>query len=269
MQSLLQNITRPQAEQSNPTMAGYITSVRNKIGTYLTGEVDGETEDDTIICRALRKHYSDPAHPQPFPAWLPPDPKAPPPPPMVQPVYTQPGVGSTYGASNQGSQLKDLFGNGRGQEQQGLRGTPPPQGHGLRTTSMNDTRRPGMASRDDSRFQSEALPRPLPSQSQSSYQRPGSGMGNDAPASAGSSAGVRSASDLLKDRLRNKGKPKMASNSGSTGSANYEDRFAPGGGGSGEKPYMGASSPWATSEPDYGGGGSYGSNSRGVSRGYR
>ena len=272
MQSFLQNIPRPQVDTSTPKMAGYLNSVKNNIKTLLQGEVDGDREDDTIVCRALRKYYSDPSRSIPFPPWLPPDPNAPPP-PVVAPVYSQPGVGSTYGVSNQGGQLKDLWGNGAGQrqDQQSLRGGPPQPSY--RSQSANDVSRPGYTSRQLGPPQPQIQPRPLPSQSQQSYQN--TSYGNDTPTPPGSSGG-RSASDLLKDRLRNKGKPKMAdvannvirSNSygasatdGGGGGANYEDRFMPSGTSAygrpsargGDKPFMAATSPWASNEMEFGG----------------
>ena len=43
--------------------------------TLLSDENDGDTEDDTHICRVLRAYYTE--KDRPFPSWLPPDPKAP------------------------------------------------------------------------------------------------------------------------------------------------------------------------------------------------
>ncbi|RAL63566.1 hypothetical protein DID88_003610 [Monilinia fructigena] len=69
-----------------------VTSIRQNI---FQGEADGDTEDDTYLCRVMRTYYIQEKK-QNLPAWLPPDPRGPTPSPVVQPVYTQP-VGSTYG----------------------------------------------------------------------------------------------------------------------------------------------------------------------------
>lgn len=50
-----------------------ISSLRS---TLLSGESDGDTEDDTHVCRVLRGYYAEKG--RPFPAWLPPIPKPPP-----------------------------------------------------------------------------------------------------------------------------------------------------------------------------------------------
>lgn len=65
--------------------------------TLLSAEADGDTEDDTHVCRVLRNYYVDKGRPRP--GWLPPDPKAANQAP--QPMYAQPQVGSRYGGLNQ------------------------------------------------------------------------------------------------------------------------------------------------------------------------
>ncbi|KAK4127572.1 hypothetical protein N657DRAFT_669393 [Parathielavia appendiculata] len=68
--------------------------------TYFGGESDGETEDDTLVCRVLRAYYSEKG--QPLPGWLPPDPKVPPP---QQPVFAsqpQPQLGASGSQQRQG-----------------------------------------------------------------------------------------------------------------------------------------------------------------------
>jgi hypothetical protein len=44
----------------------------------ISSDADGDTEDDSHISRVLRAYYTEKG--RPFPEWLPPDPKAPPPP---------------------------------------------------------------------------------------------------------------------------------------------------------------------------------------------
>ncbi|TVY42222.1 hypothetical protein LSUB1_G003908 [Lachnellula subtilissima] len=85
-------------------------SVKN---TLLATENDGDTEDDTHICRVLRNYYDDKR--QPYPGWLPPDPKAPTP---QQPALVMSNVGAGYGglssqqqgAPGQSGQLSSLWG---------------------------------------------------------------------------------------------------------------------------------------------------------------
>ncbi|KAI9049606.1 hypothetical protein LZ554_006632 [Drepanopeziza brunnea f. sp. 'monogermtubi'] len=73
------------------TTTSRVASIRQNL---LPTENDGDTEDDTHVCRVLRAYYTEKG--RAFPTWLPPDPKAPPP-PVVQPVYAQSNVGSRYG----------------------------------------------------------------------------------------------------------------------------------------------------------------------------
>jgi len=84
-------------------------SVKN---TLLATENDGDTEDDTHICRVLRNYYDDKR--LPYPGWLPPDPKAPAP---QQPTLVMSNVGAGYGgfsnqqqgAPGQSGQLSSLW----------------------------------------------------------------------------------------------------------------------------------------------------------------
>ncbi|PMB66281.1 hypothetical protein BM221_007268 [Beauveria bassiana] len=74
-----------------------ISSLRS---TLLSGEADGDTEDDTHVCRVLRNYYTDKGRPRP--SWLPADPKAAQPPPQT--LYAQPQLGSRYGGLNNSAQ---------------------------------------------------------------------------------------------------------------------------------------------------------------------
>ncbi|KID61344.1 major facilitator superfamily transporter sugar, partial [Metarhizium hybridum] len=76
-----------------------ISSLRS---TLLASENDGDTEDDTHVCRVLRNYYGDKG--RPLPSWLPPDPKAPPAPAAQQPLYVQPQVGARYGGLQTGGE---------------------------------------------------------------------------------------------------------------------------------------------------------------------
>ncbi|KAI5292305.1 hypothetical protein KEM56_006336, partial [Ascosphaera pollenicola] len=62
--------------------------------TYFSGEADGDTEDDTHVCRVLRAYYIEKG--QHFPSWLPPDPKAPPPVQQQQQQQQQQGQQQRY-----------------------------------------------------------------------------------------------------------------------------------------------------------------------------
>jgi hypothetical protein len=116
------------------TMSAYLssfltqtTSKYNNLRRALTAnDADGDTEDDSHISRVLRAYYTEKG--RPFPDWLPPDPKAPPPPAPTQYAMSaggqpatamgqgQPGQGQRWGRSGG---LSDLF-DGPGQRQQGF-----------------------------------------------------------------------------------------------------------------------------------------------------
>ncbi|KAI1332072.1 Sec1-binding region of Mso1-domain-containing protein [Xylariaceae sp. FL0255] len=254
--------------------------------TYFGGEGDGDTEDDTHVCRVLRSYYTEKG--KPFPGWLPPDPKAPPP---VTAVYTQPAsqVGSRYGGLSQQppagnlSSLWDNNNNGPQQQQQepqslrrGGRGAVPASMMRNSDLARNSPFRNsdpiggggGGGAQDNNHLQA----RPLPSQRAGSYQNQAPyGSANSTPAP---STGGGSAQDRLRQRLFGGGTRTTSPAAGSGGpfnppqsqsssrgggnSGDYEDRFAPGGMYDGsssrgnDKPYMGANSPWSqTGEPDF------------------
>ncbi|CZT19896.1 uncharacterized protein RCC_05752 [Ramularia collo-cygni] len=172
--------------------------------TLLSSEDDGDTEDDTHICRVLRAYYTEKG--RSYPQWLPPDPndrKSLPPTSSQQSGYfTSAGGRSQYGSAQNQSQpgqrasLSDLW-------------DPPsaPQNNTpVQPQSLRASRRP-MNAAAPAGTSSLAPPqaRPLPSQRAGSYQsvssqqsssRPSSGMNADGgPASAGT------AQDRLKARL--------------------------------------------------------------------
>ncbi|KAK3944167.1 GTPase-activating protein GYP7 [Diplogelasinospora grovesii] len=265
------------------------TNISKLQRTYFGGETDGDTEDDTHVCRVLRNYYTEKG--QPFPGWLPPDPKAPPP---VQPVYaSQQQIGSRYGGGLQNQQvgagrggLSSLWDNQGGRGQPAMQQQQQPQ---MQTQNRNPfaNRGGGMSGRE------EVQARPLPSQRAGSYQQAGqySGSASTPPGSSGGAAagaGGNSAQEKLRQRLwggartaspvsSNTGggggqgpfQPPPAqsaqSNGGGGGSrwgsagGDYEDRFAPGGmydaggGGGAGRPQMSANAPWSG-----GGGGDYG-----------
>ncbi|KAI0157751.1 Sec1-binding region of Mso1-domain-containing protein [Xylariaceae sp. FL1272] len=258
-------------------MSGWYSNITSKVSnlqrSYFGGEADGDTEDDTHVCRVLRNYYTEKG--KPFPGWLPPDPKAPPP---VAAVYSQPSqVGSRYGGMTQqpqGGSLSSLWDNNNAvaqpQDTQSLR-----RGRGGLPPSMrnSDARNSPFRNSDPSAGQDMLqAPRPLPSQRAGSYQTTGSyGNTPTPPASSGTSA-----QDRLKQRLFGGNRTTSPGNSGpyqpppqggSRGgsSGDYEDRFAPGGsydtgrgGGGSDRPFVSANSPWSSNEPGYSAAGSGG-----------
>ncbi|KAF7535301.1 hypothetical protein G7054_g5500 [Neopestalotiopsis clavispora] len=255
--------------------------INNLQRSFLGGETDGDTEDDTHVCRVLRQHYTEKG--RPFPGWLPPDPKAPPP---VQPVLAQnSGVGSRYGGLTQqggGGSLSSLWDNNpvsQPQDSQSLRrgrGAPPPaRGNDPRNNPMNPFNSgSGGGGRDD------VMARPLPSQRAGSYQTAGTSQGPAAGPAGGSAqdrlrqrlwGGSRTASPASNSPFSPPPQQQSSSRGGSTD--DYDSRFAPGGtydpsgGGSrgGDKPFMASNSPWAADESQmYGGGGGGGGRSGGL-----
>ncbi|KAL6849253.1 hypothetical protein ACO1O0_008786 [Amphichorda felina] len=246
------------------------SQISNLRSTLLSSEADGDTDDDTHVCRVLRNYYTEKG--RPFPPWLPPDPKAPAQ-PAIQPLYAQAG-------GHQGGRLTPGAHHPQAQQQQQQQ---QQQGGGL--SSLWDN---GGAQQQ----QQPAVPASLRAGGgRGMMQRPGSGM-DDRPGSgqrAGSSyqgssrettpSGGASAQDRLRQRLRgarttspNQGaqtpfQPPPSSSStpgggGGGGGGNYEDRFAPGGsydtgrggaGGGGGGSY--ANAPWSSSGDDYNAGG--------------
>jgi hypothetical protein len=241
-------------------------------------EIDGDTPDDTHLCRVLRAYHIEKG--RVFPSWLPPDPRAP---PVVQPTYNQPhpSVGAGYGGLQNGG--------AGGQSKLGsLWDAQPQQQQQQQPTSLRQARGPVAGLRDPySRMQTSSVEpaaqgRPLPIQRAGSYQ-------NASPSSGGVGAAGGTAQDRLKARLWGNSRssspaPQLASpptsapqpqaqssrggyergGSGYSGSSgNYEDTFLPdsrsggsggGGGGGGDKPFMAATSPWASNEQEFNGG---------------
>ncbi|KAK3378050.1 Sec1-binding region of Mso1-domain-containing protein [Podospora didyma] len=240
------------------------TNISKLQRTYFGGESDGDTEDDTHVCRVLRNYYTEKG--QQFPGWLPPDPKAPPP---QQPVYAsqQQQVGNRYGGltATQQTGLSALWDNNR----QGA-------GRGQPMRSPDPASRNPFASRG-----SDAPARPsFPNQAGGSYQQPGTNYGGGGRAEVAPGP-TSSAQEKLKQKLwgaarsaspgagpfqppapqqQQQQQPSQGSGSsnkwgrggGGGGGGDYEDRFAPQGAYDNPQapPVMGANAPWS-SEPDY------------------
>lgn len=190
-------------------------SLRNLLPT---GEADGDTPDDTHICRVLRAYYTEKG--RAFPPWLPPDPKAAPPPQVQQQNYGAP-VGAGYGnlanAGSSGNKLTSLWDN------KASSGSPAP-------TPVNQSLRQGRpggsralragggmqrGQQQQQQQQEYVAARPLPSQRDGSYQN---SLALQPTISAGS------AQDRLKQRLWGGAK----SNSSSQSSLDQSQGRSPG-----------------------------------------
>ena len=154
-------------------MFGAASKISERFRQYTAGETDGDTTDDTHICRVLHAYYKEKGGDKP--TWLPPDPKD-----STPAAYGQMGGGGRNNVSN-------LFADSSspGPQQpvtQSLRQNRP--GGGARMGGMQ--RREPAGSSDGS-----YAPRPLPSQLGGSYQS------TSAP-----SQPMLSAADRLKSRNR-------------------------------------------------------------------
>lgn len=206
--------------------------------TYFGGESDGDTDDDTLVCRVLRGYYTEKG--QPLPSWLPPDPKGPPPTPTAA---SQP-AGGRYGSSGQG--LSSLWDNTNSNAGNHARGAA-------------NSRNPFAAGRDDG------------------MARPGLAQGQRAGSDKVSTAGV-SAQEKLKQRLWGGARTASPTSGGGPfqppapqhppslsvggggrsggGGGNSGNRWgwgsgSDGGARSGDRPVMSANAPWADGGFDY------------------
>jgi len=261
-------------------LAQKFTAVKASI---LPTEADGDTEDDTHICRVLRSYYTEKG--RAFPAWLPPDPRAPPPVVIQQAPspYAQGagrgygGMGGAGGGGGSGQNLSSLFDAQPPQQQQGGGFDGPGQG----PTSLRAGRAGGAAQRHNpfanssARQQqqqheaSQVQARPLPSQRAGSQQSVSSAFGNR-PDSGG--PGMMSAKDKLKMGFGQKRSGSPAQNEQSSSqSQSYgrSDNYQPSS--SGQRGYGGqpqqqsySSAPYPTD--NYGSGGGGGGYDRGNDR---
>ncbi|KAK4670296.1 uncharacterized protein QC763_210440 [Podospora pseudopauciseta] len=249
------------------------TNITKLQRTYFAGESDGDTEDDTHVCRVLRNYYTEKG--SPFPSWLPPDPKAPPP---QQPVLAQQQQGRYGGFNNQagpgGSQtrLNSLWDNNKGGQQQGQV-----------ASSRNPFAAGGQAVQQDNRPQVQSL------RTGGSYQ---GGGRPDGMSPTGSAASGTSAQEKLKQRLWGGGARTTSPNAAGPfqppapqqqqqapppqqGRRGWGGAAAPEGGYSSrrdERPVMSANAPWADGgfdSPSGGGGGGGGGRSYGLPSGPR
>lgn len=259
-------------------LSGLLTTTTSRYNSFRsaisTSETDGDTPDDTHLCRVLRSYYIEKG--RPFPAWLPPDPKAPQP---VQAQYPpQNNVGAGYGgpALIRGeSKLGSLWGDNNAagaQQPQSLRQGVPARGASTQNIRANQPAASARNPYDRSQTQQlapEVQARPLPSQRAGSYQA-GAAPPGSATATAGSTA-----QDRLKARLWGAARAASPGLNGPAGggtgqlgshppaviqavnafsrtnshgtqgsaSSNYDDGYSSGGR-SAEKPYVAAGTPW-------------------------
>lgn len=164
---------------SSITSSSAISNLSTRLNTLRRAIISGEevddldNEDSSHVSKVLRAYYAEKG--RPFPPWLPPDPKAPAPPPsrivattQIQPSgYGQsPGAPSSYGRGG----LSDLWGDSGSAQpppaqvaslRRGRPGMPPNPTHSAPTPSSG-------APTPTPTSQSGA--RPLPSQRAGSYQ---------------------------------------------------------------------------------------------------
>ncbi|TAQ90706.1 hypothetical protein B7494_g996 [Chlorociboria aeruginascens] len=231
------------------TTTSRVASIRQNL---LPSENDGDTEDDTHLCRVLRAYYIEKG--KPFPGWLPPDPKAPP--PVILQLVDTTNVGAGYGGlastPGGGTGLSSLWDSQpqpqQAPVQQSLRGQNRLGAAGQNPFTRNQTTQDSL----------QVQARPLPSQRAGSYQTNGPfGRGAaDSPApSSASSAQERLKSRFMKGS-RGPSTPNSTVGAGyesrGGGGGNYEDGFMATGDGA-EKPFVAATSPWASSQEQFGG----------------
>ncbi|ROW09199.1 hypothetical protein VPNG_05768 [Cytospora leucostoma] len=179
-------------------------------------EADGDTEDDTHVCRVLRSYYSETG--RGLPAWLPPDPKGPP--PVVQQQGGNPGgVGSRYGAGAPPNNRWDSSSSLRSGGGAGGRGGAGAGAAAAAGGSRNPFARSNAVTPDPSSAVGAGAgagglaaqqARPLTGQRTGSSQTAGS----EVSVGGGGGGGVSSAQDRLRQRLWGSGARTTSPNSG-------------------------------------------------------
>lgn len=214
-------------------------SIKDKV---MPNENDGDTEDDTNICRALRTYYTEKR--QAYPAWLPPDPRAPQQVP-VQPVYAPVGSGYGKGPAESG-QLSSLWGSQPPSQSQ-------PQPQSLRRPPMGAQQRSNASVNPSA----EVRPRGLPSQNgnsyQNAYQSSSTNPNSEKPLSASAALKAK-----MRQRTASPANAAPAMDQGrqasynSTSSASYEaPRSSQSRSGGSSKPIVSANAPWDTGDSEF------------------
>lgn len=147
-------------------MSTYLSSILTTTQRFRqllpAGESDGDTTDDTHICRVLRAYYTEKG--RAFPSWLPPDPKSAP--PAALPRNNNYGGGNYGGMGAPGGQSKLSSLWDKPAEVTSL----PQKPQSLRQVGAGGG---GRGPRRDVRggtSSEESAPPPLPSQREGSYQ---------------------------------------------------------------------------------------------------
>lgn len=226
--------------------------ITNLQRSVFASEADGDTDDDTHVCRVLRQYYAE--NGRPLPNWLPPDPKAPPPAPIIQqnsgPAASRYGGGGPQGQQGPGQGgLSSLWDQNRGAG----RGAGGAAGAGSRNPFARNAATPDPA---------PVQARPLPSQRAGSVQSNSVDMGAGGGAAAGG-GGASSAQDRLRQRLYGGG-ARTTSPSSSTGP--FTPPPAQGGGGMPSRSSRGSAASANAGSGDYdpyGPGGQFDSGSGG------
>lgn len=243
-----------------------ISNLRNAL-TKGSEEDDPDNEDCSHVSNVLRAYYIEKG--RPFPDWLPPDPKKPPP-VMQQPAqagqysnfggYAQASYGHqpTHNRGSSGSRggLSDLWDSSPASPPQSTTQSlraPRPTPQSLRShDSQNST-----GSQPLSPQSLTASARPLPSQRAGSYQNVQT-----------ANVPTLGSKDRLRARLQGTGNGRSSPASSSGGSGSFSGQGSGGGGGNRGPPFISATEPWSSGADEYGFGsytnvsstGSYGSS---------
>ncbi|KAF2671614.1 hypothetical protein BT63DRAFT_174682 [Microthyrium microscopicum] len=246
-------------------LSSFLNSTTSKYNNLKRGlinsETDGDTEDDSHISRVLRAYYTEKG--RPFPEWLPPDPKAPPPPQaasynnMAMGYGQQPGPGQGQQAAGGRwgkagiSDLWDRPASGQGQEQQGGSLRQPRFGQQQQQDQGPPAPQAARPGRFGDLYGNSGGARPQANSRMGSYQSTGRMSGQEgAPSPALSQgSGPATAKDMLKQRLWGGGRSTSPQNN-------------TGGGGQGGGGY--APPPREASPGFGGGGGQYGAPAGGA-----
>lgn len=246
--------------------------VNNSVTTLsrnlLNSEADGDTEDDTHVCRVLRQYYTTEKPTAGFPAWLPPDPKAAPP---VAIIPQHQAIPSRYGAAAAGGGLQSSPSSGLSSLWDKNR-APAAAAAGPR----NPFAPGGARSPADPSMGGGAVRPPLPG---SAARAGGGGAGSY----SGPSAAAGSIQERLKGRLGGGARTVSPGNSGgspfapppaapvrgASGSGDYDPYRAGGGYGGGHNPYASSSGGSDAAGGGGGSGGRYGAGGGGLPSGPR
>ncbi|KAF4628981.1 hypothetical protein G7Y89_g9168 [Cudoniella acicularis] len=219
------------------------------------GEIDGDTINETHLGTILVKYYQEKnITKEKWPQWLPPNPKH-----STEPPSSENVVGAEYGVGMQIASSKNVEWNTLWEP--APQAPQNPQGYQSRRTGPNSQQpnRNFSDSRSQAPQKPQAIPRPLPSQKVSSYQKTNqSAYGNNTTAPAviptkerlkGKFGGTRPTSSRSASSQNSSASMQNSYNSG--GGGNYEDKFAP----ADDKPFLGASAPWANNDSEFTGAG--------------